>query len=304
MGFEAFADIYQTNLHPTLSANTLNKPSAADVLVVANTFDDLEKDACARWAIGVTMRWYEHYEDAVVECKEALELATDDLNRFRILGSLADLYRQQKKWEESYEWATQALQYRPAGGDKLSLMIREVLNMRAACETQLGRKDQAMVTIEESRSLVPGTIAVMSSDTLDSLTVMLAEQDKWEELMSRLENWTLWDRFSWLCLTMNGEERHDRFQQAAKKSGKVAFLVEAYGEIILYLETSYPQSAGIVRYQLAKAYHTVIHDNAKAKALLHKVLDADACVELVSGDESYSTLEDARFDLADILYEE
>ena len=264
----------------------------------------MEKDACARWTIGVTMHWYDHFEEAAVEFEKALELATDEFNRFRTLSSLADVCGRQEKWEESYNWANQALEHRPGEGDKFDLMIRQVLNVRAAAEIHLERKEQAIETIEESRKLVPGTIEMMATDSLDSLTILLAEENKWEELVARIESWTLWDRFSWLCWTDDGVLRHWRFQEAAKKTGKVAFLVQATEEIIRYLDTAYPKSAGIARKRLAEAYHDVVRDDAKAKVLYYQILDADACVDLLSGEDSVDTLEATRFELADIIYEE
>ena len=264
----------------------------------------MEKDACATWTIGVTMHWYDHLEEAAVEFEKALELATDEFNRFRALSSLADVCGRQKKWEESYKWANQAFEHRPGEGVKFDLMVRQVLNVRAAAEIHLDRKEQAIATIEESRNLVPGTVEMMATDSLDSLTILLAEQNRWEELMTRIESWTLWDRFSWLCWTYDGVLRHMRFQEAAKKTGKIAFLIQATEEIIHYLDTAYPRSAGIARKRLAEAYHEVIHDDAKAKTLYYQILDADACVDLLSGEDAIFTLEAARFEVADIIYEE
>ena len=273
-------------------------------MAVADTFEDMEKDACAIWTIGVTMYWYDHFEEAVVEFEKALELAADEVIRFRALCSLADICQRQEKWEESYDWANQALEHRPGEVDKSDLKVRLLLNVRAAAEIHLDKKEQAIETIEESRKLIPGTIEMMASDSLDSLTVLLAEQNRWDELMARIESWTLWDRFSWLLWTDDRSLRYDRFQEAAKKTGKVAFLVQASEEIIRYLDTAYPKSAGIARIGLAEAYHNVIRDDAKAKALYYQVLDADACVDLVSGEDLVYLLESARFEVADIIYEE
>ncbi|KAI9738405.1 MAG: hypothetical protein M1834_008908 [Cirrosporium novae-zelandiae] len=305
----ATAALLMTDLIPVLPANQLTSPSAETIGIIANAFTDVEKDDIAHLAIALTLEYYRHYNEAVRECQRALEKCNSEPNSFHILVVLArtsTLSEDDRRACNKKVYATinDALSIRPQNekepvSKEMALEIQEALIIRANCARDLNKMDEAVKSYEEARTICPRNI--MKGDVLDQITMILEKKNDYSELMTCLEGWTLWERMAWL----NSDEcweAHQRFKKAAKFSGKEAFMLKAYTEIIAYLD--HLKTSSGARWHLANYYQTVSVDYKMAKKSYYQILNSNTFIDSSTGEEELEVLSDARLDLSDIIYQE
>ena len=79
---------------------------------------------------------------------------------------------------------------------------------------------------------------------------------------------------------MGGRREKREILNKPLKAQKLPSLVKFHEEIIQYQDGSYPRSGGVIWRVYAEAYHDLISNDRKAKALYYKVHYANSCVEL------------------------
>ncbi|QSS59361.1 hypothetical protein I7I51_08796 [Histoplasma capsulatum] len=204
----------------------------------------------------------------------------------------------------AYKTICEALANQPSVDDPTSeketlLLIRKALLVRGDCESEMDKLNEAVESYGKARAIWPTEI--LDGKSLNGITSILGEQERFAELIENVEQWTFWERMAWLT-SEDEDNRHDTFRQAAAKVGKEDFLIKTYEEIIAYLDHS--KSSATIRWELASFYQTIKGDFATAKHQFYKIIDGDSFISPATGDEDLSTLSETQLDLTDIIYEE
>ncbi|KAG5292849.1 hypothetical protein I7I48_05057 [Histoplasma ohiense] len=321
--------LLMTDLCPPIPAKHIT--DAKYIKRFSEVFSDIPKDETAYRAIGMTLKAYGHYDEGIAACNAALAISTSKLGRFRTLVLLANIYAElydddldntdddssdneshdEKSRKDhhqynsmAYKTICEALANQPSVDDPTSetetlLLIRKALLVRGDCESEMGKLNEAVESYGKARAICPTEI--LDGKSLNGITSILGEQERFAELIENVEQWTFWERMAWLT-SEDEDNRHDTFRQAAAKAGKEDFLIKTYEEIIAYLDHS--KSSATIRWELASFYQTIKGDFATAKHQFYKIIDGDSFISPATGDEDLSTLSETQLDLTDIIYEE
>ncbi|KKZ68736.1 hypothetical protein EMCG_05645 [[Emmonsia] crescens] len=304
---------------------------AKNIKMFAEVFPDIPRDETAYRAMGLILKDHGHHEEGIVACNAALAISTSRVGRFRTLIVLAQMYAElyedelgdefdnesdteshgEKPGKDpnqynaiAYKTICEALSNKPSVDNPTTeqetlLLIRIALLIRGDCERIMNSLDEAVKSYGEARIICPADI--LDGLSLNEITTILGEQERFVELMENVEQWTFWERMAWL--TAEGEDnRHDTFREAAIKARKEDFLIKTYEEIIVYLDRS--KSSAAIRWELASFYQTIKGDFAKAKPLFYQIIDGDSFISPSTGDEDLTILSETQLDLSDIIYEE
>ncbi|KKY22544.1 putative conserved hypothetical protein [Diplodia seriata] len=271
-----------TNILVDELKNVGDEPTAEQIFLVADAFSDLEKSSYAHRGIGLVMKWYNHWESALEECKKSLENPGTKLERFHALGSVADAAKQLASAEEDPE---KRLEYIKD--------IKEAVMAMAAEYSQLGPRDEeknaklymaysffslsecalleddmeAAISIfnDQAKPLLPDEF--LPNEIIAKIMGKLIEKEQDDKLLGFFASFRDKDKLVWLA----DQWTHDEFQRAAVRTGKRELIVDTYERLIKMSIMNWNTEFGI-RPALANYYMAVDENLDKAKELLVQLL--------------------------------
>ncbi|GME44923.1 glyoxalase bleomycin resistance protein dioxygenase protein [Neofusicoccum parvum] len=267
-------------------------PTAEQVLLIANAFPDLEKTSYAHRGIGLVLKWFDHYEAALEECRMSLENPSSVFEQFQALGSVADaaihLAEQEDDEEKKSAYIKEAREAVNAEADlfpqlgprceekETKAYLANGFSNLAKCAL-LEDDVEATITVVNERAVPLLPEDSFSYFYFGGITDKLDEKEQHDRLVELFSGFRDKDKLYWLS-SYNNKDNHEVFQRAAAKSGKDVGL----------------------RYELADYYYRVIGDRGKARELLEQVMESSSKGEVM---EEY-TLLSTRSHLVELLMEQ
>ena len=299
-------------------------------------FHDLQSsEPASSRAVALTALHQNCYEMALKYCLMSQEQSTDNLNRFLTMTTLAQVYKSlwggsaeehEKNKRTAYDMALAALEIplEWSSSDDVKRQRRENFILRAEYEVEMSEYGKAVGSYEAAKDAWPQS----SGGLLSSVAKLLDEKNEYAALVSKVESWGLENRLYWLALTDPCEPYYSwfsantMFQRAAaladtsarkadspvgteqkrKLSPSLASMINIYEEMIEYMRRM--NHAACLRYELARAYRTVIGDDLAAKRILDTLLEGDSCYDPSLEYESKFLPDAIREDYSVIVFEQ
>ncbi|GME59925.1 glyoxalase bleomycin resistance protein dioxygenase protein [Neofusicoccum parvum] len=288
-------------------------PTAEQVLLIANAFPDLEKTSYAHRGIGLVLKWFDHYEAALEECRMSLEKPSSVFEQFQALGSVADaaihLAEQEDDEEKKSAYIKEAREAVNAEADlfpqlgprceekETKAYLANGFSNLAKCAL-LEDDVEAAITVVNERAVPLLPEDSFSYFYFGGITDKLDEKEQHDRLVELFSGFRDKDKLYWLS-SYNNKDNHEVFQRAAAKSGKQDLVVETYQRLLKLAYQLFSRDVGL-RYELADYYYRVIGDRGKARELLEQVMESSSKGEAM---EEY-TLLSTRSHLAELLMEQ
>ncbi|KAL1647975.1 hypothetical protein SLS58_002299 [Diplodia intermedia] len=271
-----------TNILVDELKNVGDEPTAEQIFLVADAFPDLEKSSYAHRGIGLVMKWYNHWESALEECKKSLENPGTKLERFHALGSVADAAKQLASAEEDPEkrleyikdvkeavmaMAAEFSQLGPRGEEK-NAKLYMASSFFSLSECALLEDDvEAAISIfnDQAKPLLPDDF--LPNEIIAKIMGKLIEKEQDDKLLGFFASFRDKDKLVWLA----DQWTHDEFQRAAVRTGKRELVADTYERLIKMSIMNWNTEFGI-RSALANYYVAVDENLDKAKELLVQLL--------------------------------
>ncbi|KAH8885431.1 hypothetical protein GQ53DRAFT_695857 [Thozetella sp. PMI_491] len=273
--------------------------SEQDILGMVNAFPDIPKDANSHWVIAGLLHHSRHWDAALSEANQGLEIVTDTLDRFRLLDLKSNISIGLEDYEESFEAIKAAL----ALSDLPPNLLRRGYVTRAKAEAHLKRLDDSVASFEAARHADPGE--PMAGDVLQAEFATYNLKNVDSESINVVKKWTPLEKLSFMTWRYDMDsDHHEYFRRLAGRTGQQEFLVQAYEEVIEMLDRV--DAAAPIRLELAQAYWDVLFDAEKAKGLLDEVLKTNSTGYFwrFTNEDPVLTLTNALLYSTDIIYEE
>jgi tetratricopeptide (TPR) repeat protein len=275
-----------------------------EIMLVSDAFPDVEKDSDSHLQIGLALTNSSCYDAALTEMNQSLALAESELDRFRTLIGLAQVYNGLNQFDRACETLNSAL---AIDHGKLPEELRGLV----ATEIK-----QAFITMAESRGSLGDTRGAVEAyrkareaqtdeptELLDEIIEILDDTKDYRGVIEEIESWKSGVRIQWLFLhPTNVEDYHTIFQRAAKYCNKEDFMVRCYNAAIKNIE--HTGLSSVLRYHLAQAYRRVICNEENAYQLLQDILKDKPFLKHAEDDDIISEiLIEARDLFSEMIYD-
>jgi tetratricopeptide (TPR) repeat protein len=241
-------------------------------MLVANAFPDIEKDSDAHLHIGLALTKSFWNEAALTEMNQSLAMARYELQRFRALVGLAEVYEGLSQYDKACDVLNSALVI------DHSELPEELLGT-VAMDTK-----QAFITLAESRKNLGdnnGAVAAYrkareagkdeSTELFDEIIEILDDANDYKAIIEEYKGCGSAFRTEWLMVHPTDlGSMHTIFQRAAKYCNEEDFLIHCYNTAINAIERR--GSASAWRYHLAQVYRRVTCVEDDAYQLLEYVM--------------------------------
>ncbi|KAL9093012.1 MAG: hypothetical protein Q9165_004150 [Trypethelium subeluteriae] len=291
-----------------------------EIYEVANFLDTAQSDVYFYYALAQVLSSYEqpYLKEALEECNKSLTLVASDGMRFRVLvlkaGICKDMAIQMDnddadttEYGDSEDLKSQARQYlveafefrQTAFGEPLSEQERielfHALFSLGTCQSYFDA-DKSIAAYENSVTYGPRAAAKV---VLAAVTRVLQLNERYEELLTKVEEAPFENQIDWLLYS----NHHDSLQKAAFRSGHEGMqrMVRIYQRMIDHFDRQ-DRAAGL-RINLGNLQRRMLGNDVAAKKLYCEILDSPVC-RTASGNNSIDALVLARFNFAELLYEE
>lgn len=314
-----------------------------DVLAVLDFFPDIPRDAAAYRVIAYVMQRRNHHEESIEFARKSLEAdRPDGPNRFRAHWSVAyalwmigaslnaeaadddgptaeddskEVEKQQDrpgrtKFEEAWQETAIAMTVLPSDWKsdvKVTEAVEHILLLRALCEQNLGRPDDAIKTYAEHRNIRPDVNTMRGADLYNMTRVRDWEKNP-SGYFELIESWTPKERLKWLEYLFTSDYFQDAtalddLHKYAKLAGESAqkLVIDWYEG---YIKSFRRGSAKSIppRNDLALFYRNIMKNRKRAIEINSEILSAE-----IKYDE-YDNLElhllDIRLELCHLLFTE
>lgn len=276
-------------------------------MLVADAFEDIEKDAAAHQAIALELVRRKYFGRAAAQCEKGLQVSGSETSSFRTMTTLAQIHAARGKGhlDQAYQTILEAFTYRPQQNNEeltteVALLTREALVVRGDCERNLDMDDEAIASYEEARTICSSE--VVSGEVLHKIALIYSfdENSELGRLIEKVEAWSFWERMAWL--TYEPDVSGSLFQLAVYHAGKESLFFQTYEDMIACLDPL--KASAWPRYQLAEGYRHLLNDNQTAKTVLYRILDSDTCIDPRTGEGDIEVLAEARLRLSEIIHED
>ncbi|OJD28871.1 glyoxalase bleomycin resistance protein dioxygenase protein [Diplodia corticola] len=271
-----------TNMLVDELKNVGDEPTAEQILLVAGAFPDLERSSYAHRAIGLVMKWYNHWESALEECKKSLENPGSNLENFHALGSVSDAAKQLASEEADAEKKAEYIkqiketvmamiaeysQLGPQGEEENTkiYMARSFLTLSGCALLEDDMAAAISIFNDQAKPLLPDEF--LPNDVIAEIMAKLIEKGQDDRLLEFFATLKDKEKLVWLA----DQGTHEDFQRAAVRTGKRELIADTYERLIKMSILNWNTDFGI-RFALA-SYYVVVDENLdKAKELLVQLL--------------------------------
>ncbi|KAL1634037.1 hypothetical protein SLS56_002629 [Neofusicoccum ribis] len=315
-GDDEFASLKRLFAWLAYSKRPLTLGEASNLVALKSMEDppDLEKTSYAHRGIGLVLKWFDHYEAALEECRMSLENPSSVFEQFQALGSVADaaihLAEQEDDEEKRTAYIKEAREAVNAEADLLPQLGPRCEEKETKAYLANGFSDlakcalleddvEAAITVVNERAVPLFPEDSFSYFYFGGITDKLDEKEQHDRLVELFSGFRDKDKLYWLSSYSNNKDNHEVFQRAAAKSGKQDLVVETCQRLLKLAYQLFSRDLGL-RYELADYYYRVIGDRGKARELLEQVMESSSKGEAM---EEY-TLLSTRSHLAELLMEQ
>ncbi|KAJ4290854.1 hypothetical protein N0V90_010049 [Kalmusia sp. IMI 367209] len=259
--------------------------ASEEIIAVSKAFPDIT-DTNAPYAIALLLYDSYHYDAALPEAQNALELASSDLIKiFQVTDLLANIQFELEDYQTAFNTITAVLsQTKDIPAD----LIRRGLITRAKIESALDRIDDSVASYQAARLAQPDTPMLGDDLQAEFDTFVYHKLDDPASIIAAVKR----------C------DHHQDFQRACGRARETDFMVSAYEEAITLLDAV--DAGSPIRRELAVAQWQVRGDLSAAKVLFNEILGGSS-----DGSNQRFTQEDPAWTLVqtidfatDLLYEE
>lgn len=243
------------------------KYSEEEILGIAKAVPNIQLEGNARRAVGVLLSASGHYEAALAQGQLGAAECTDPTSCAESLNLVAQSLWSLKRYDEAYNSINECLSNR----NLPPTTYRDALLICAKIEVALGRVEEAAASYKQAR--LADSDAPVSGTALREEFAVYYQKGVDSELIGVVKEWKPLERVTWMTWGYDIDSSdHEKFQKAAARCGEEVFLVQAYEEVIGFLDTL--DSGAPIRINLAWIHWSICSDIGKAKAVLDEVLDS------------------------------
>jgi hypothetical protein len=265
-------------LNPVESSQVFTKES---ILTVASAFWDLSQSYHVAWSIAMALKHESLYEDAMVQTKIGLGLATNDKERYFLYCSMGDTLLELRTRlvgddETKAAYLTEAcetLAKAVAINSAESITPQSDEDTRLSCANTY--MDSALAEflrgdIDKMNTLVKGAVSVpVIGMDVTRLLDQIIGAEAWPVALTVLKLFKKVDR-TWY-LDYIKETVHIALQKSAVELNKAEQIIEMYSESVVFLEQG--GFGGYLRLYWADFHKKVLGEPAKAKEILYGLLN-------------------------------